>query len=88
MFHSCFILIYLSNSHGNHGSVVQVGHDRGEQTADHIDGHGEEHDPLGGEQLSDTGSGNLREEVAPEVAAEDRSLKRFAPVEGSILRRE
>lgn len=64
---------------------MQLRHDWGEKAADDVDGHGEEHDPLGGEELSDTGSGNLREKVAPEIAAEDRSLQWLAPGKGTIL---
>lgn len=75
----------LSNTHGDHGAIVHFGHDGSEQGADDIDGHREEHDPLGREQFSDTSAGNLREKVSPEVTAEDRSLQGLAPVEGSIL---
>lgn len=76
----------LSNTHSDHGAIVHFSHDGSEQGADDVDGHREEHDPLGREQFRDTSAGNLREKVSPEVTAEDRSLKGLAPVERSILK--
>ena len=75
----------LSNSHRDDGSEVGLGHDGGEEGADYVNSHGEEHHPLGGELLGHSRSRNLREEVAPEVTTQDHSLKRFAPRKRSIL---
>lgn len=59
--------------------------DRSQQSAHHIDGHREQHDPLGREVFGDMSQWNLRDQIAPEITAQQCALQGFAPAKGSVL---
>ena len=58
----------LTDSHQNHQDVAGLCCNRRQNRAHHIDGHRKEHDPFRREMLSNSCTGNLRDEIAPEVA--------------------
>ena len=53
--------------------------DRAQERCSDVENDGDEEDPLAAVQLSNATSGNLGDEVAPEVGAQDETLVWFRP---------